>query len=425
MPLPHGRSAPASAHAAHTTFMYAPRWNLRDLVVLSLSLCRAGGDKTVKLWNWKANRCVATLQIGCRLLCCDFGPGGRHLVAAGDDKLLHIYDVSQQKELTCLSGHADGIFCVKFSGDGQHIASGSQDKSLRVWDLTHDANADDTKDNTRTTSSRMDQADHSVVVHEGHARKLQTATQQLASATQQLAKQTFKSSQTKAQNEQTGRMQAEREGMQVKVVEAEAKAAEAEAKAAEADAKATEAEAKAAEAERKAAEAEENTADAKAMVAEAEAKAAAAEAKAADADTNSAESEAKAADAEAKAAEAEVALQKTSETVEALKHKITELEQQLSRQWSKETDNADLSLNTDLYQDMQAQQHKFAQILLQQQPNIDNGHADTVDVSSGQLCRLCGGEIATAGELTQVRIQLESLLSDAAASVRTLQVAPD
>ena len=111
-------------------------------------------------------------------------------------------------------------------------------------------------------------------------------------------------------------------------------------------------------------------AGAEAKAADAEAKARDAEAKAAAAENKAAESEAKVAEADTKAAEAKVALQKTSETEEALKHKITELKQQLSQQLSKEVDNADLPLNTDLYQDMQAQQQNSLRSCYSSNPTL-------------------------------------------------------
>jgi WD40 repeat protein len=116
---------------------------------------RGGIDGAVKLWEpntgrelqrytslsrvnpWRFNR-EAPLA---------FSPDSKTLVA-GDQKVIHFWDVAGGNETRKLEAHPWGTLTVAFSSDGKMLASGGIDgddkHSLRIWDLTK--NPKDLKD---------------------------------------------------------------------------------------------------------------------------------------------------------------------------------------------------------------------------------------------------------------------------------------
>jgi WD40 repeat protein len=65
-----------------------------------------------------------------------FGPDGRRVATASEDKTVMVWDVTTGKELHTLRGHADGVKSVAFSPDGRQLASASTDQTVKVWDVT-------------------------------------------------------------------------------------------------------------------------------------------------------------------------------------------------------------------------------------------------------------------------------------------------
>jgi WD40 repeat protein len=65
-----------------------------------------------------------------------FGPDGKHLVTAGSDGEVNVWDVAARKVERGLRGHAGGVLCAAFSPDGKRLATGGQDKTVRLWDLS-------------------------------------------------------------------------------------------------------------------------------------------------------------------------------------------------------------------------------------------------------------------------------------------------
>ena len=53
-----------------------------------------------------------------------FSPGGRLLAAAGDSKLIALYDVSSGEQVANLTGHASWIFSLDWSDTGEYLLSG-------------------------------------------------------------------------------------------------------------------------------------------------------------------------------------------------------------------------------------------------------------------------------------------------------------
>lgn len=104
------------------------------------------GDQSGELRLW--NRCDATSRTlrrhkgGIAALACS--PDQRHLVSAGDDGLLCVWDLHNDVPTLVLRGHTNCVGCCAFSPASvpsqgeprtpQWIASGSMDRTVRLWD---------------------------------------------------------------------------------------------------------------------------------------------------------------------------------------------------------------------------------------------------------------------------------------------------
>jgi len=62
-------------------------------------------------------------------------PDGRHVVSASEDKTLKVWNVAAGRCLATLEGHSKGVMCVAVLPDGRRVVSASEDKTLKVWDI--------------------------------------------------------------------------------------------------------------------------------------------------------------------------------------------------------------------------------------------------------------------------------------------------
>ena len=53
-----------------------------------------------------------------------FSPGGKLLAAAGDSKVVALYDVSSGEQVANLTGHGAWIFSLDWSNTGEYLLSG-------------------------------------------------------------------------------------------------------------------------------------------------------------------------------------------------------------------------------------------------------------------------------------------------------------
>ncbi len=65
-----------------------------------------------------------------------FIPGSTHVLAAGDDGTLHIWDTQTGERVHRFQGHTAKINHVAVSQDGRFAVTSSWDRTARVWDLT-------------------------------------------------------------------------------------------------------------------------------------------------------------------------------------------------------------------------------------------------------------------------------------------------
>ncbi|WP_405656247.1 hypothetical protein [Streptomyces sp. RK9] len=141
-PTTEARSSLLSVHA---------RFNANQLTghaasVLSTAFARGGRtlataswDHSVKLWNPRSRRLLATLTGHTdAVTAVTFSPDGRTLATASNDRSVKLWDVRSRRLLATLTGHTNTVEGVAFSPDGRTLASASSDRTVRLWDVrTH------------------------------------------------------------------------------------------------------------------------------------------------------------------------------------------------------------------------------------------------------------------------------------------------
>ncbi|KAL8637003.1 MAG: hypothetical protein Q9228_005678 [Teloschistes exilis] len=64
-----------------------------------------------------------------------FSPGGKLLAAAGDARVIALYDVGSGEQVANLTGHGAWIFALSWSDTGEYLLSGAFDGKAKVWSI--------------------------------------------------------------------------------------------------------------------------------------------------------------------------------------------------------------------------------------------------------------------------------------------------
>ena len=64
-----------------------------------------------------------------------FSPASTLLAAAGDSRVIALFDAKSGEQVASLTGHQSWIMCLDWSSTGEYLASGSWDGSVRVWSI--------------------------------------------------------------------------------------------------------------------------------------------------------------------------------------------------------------------------------------------------------------------------------------------------
>ncbi|KAI4199375.1 MAG: hypothetical protein LQ350_004664 [Teloschistes chrysophthalmus] len=64
-----------------------------------------------------------------------FSPGGKLLAAAGDARVIALYDVTSGEQVANLTGHGAWIFALSWSDTGEYLLSGAFDGKAKVWSI--------------------------------------------------------------------------------------------------------------------------------------------------------------------------------------------------------------------------------------------------------------------------------------------------
>jgi superkiller protein 8 len=64
-----------------------------------------------------------------------FSPAGTRLAAAGDARIIALFDVQNGEQVANLMEHSAWIFSVDWSDTGEYLLSGSFDGKVKVWSI--------------------------------------------------------------------------------------------------------------------------------------------------------------------------------------------------------------------------------------------------------------------------------------------------
>jgi eukaryotic-like serine/threonine-protein kinase len=94
------------------------------------------GDSTLKLWDLKAGRLIASLEGHANtVMSLAFSPEGHWLLSGSLDRTTIAWNLRTKERAATLTGHLGGVTALAISADGSRLVSGSADQRLKVWEM--------------------------------------------------------------------------------------------------------------------------------------------------------------------------------------------------------------------------------------------------------------------------------------------------
>lgn len=109
--------------------------NNRNLITTPNNLIISGHEGSVKVWDKKAKKYIATLEGHTKKVRClaMLGDGNRCASGSSEDAVIPIWDISLQRCVATLEGHKSSIYSLILADNGQLI-SGSLNE-IKIWDV--------------------------------------------------------------------------------------------------------------------------------------------------------------------------------------------------------------------------------------------------------------------------------------------------
>ncbi|KAI9225795.1 MAG: WD40 repeat-like protein [Piptocephalis tieghemiana] len=105
---------------------------VRALQFDGAKLVTAGMDRTIRIWDWRSGVCRRILE-GSADAVATVAFEGQVVVSGGADGVVRVWDAASG-ECWALRGHTDWVNCVAI-WRGRWVLSGSDDATVRMWDL--------------------------------------------------------------------------------------------------------------------------------------------------------------------------------------------------------------------------------------------------------------------------------------------------
>lgn len=105
-----------------------------------LLISAAKGDNQIKLWDIYSEDDVFQIleghQDGVNTIA--LSNNEQFLVSGGEDKTVKIWDIKERKIIATLKGHTDSVKTVAISPNNKYIASAGYDKKIKIWNFAGD-----------------------------------------------------------------------------------------------------------------------------------------------------------------------------------------------------------------------------------------------------------------------------------------------
>ena len=91
----------------------------------------------IRVWDAKTGKAVRTLgtpEQGAAWAL-SVSADGKRAISAGNDQIVHVWDLKAGKEIVALRGHTSSVSGAVLSRDGKQAVSGGWDRTLRLWDV--------------------------------------------------------------------------------------------------------------------------------------------------------------------------------------------------------------------------------------------------------------------------------------------------
>ncbi len=103
----------------------------------------ASNDQRVKIWKLDVDRPISQFSFWSQALA--FSDDGRWLAAGGEDRLVHVINLKDNRECATLPGHRSTITALQFSGDNRTLVSGDDSGAVLFHDYEFFVNIFDAK----------------------------------------------------------------------------------------------------------------------------------------------------------------------------------------------------------------------------------------------------------------------------------------
>ncbi len=95
-----------------------------------------GQDGLMQLWDVKEQKILKTYErYGVEIMAVTITPDGKFFVSGDEDSTLCLWDIDTSEYLRFFEGHKRAITSLAITANGRFIISGSHDKTLRMWEL--------------------------------------------------------------------------------------------------------------------------------------------------------------------------------------------------------------------------------------------------------------------------------------------------
>jgi superkiller protein 8 len=64
-----------------------------------------------------------------------FSPASKYLAAAGDARIISLYDTGSGEQVANFSGHASWVMSLDFNFSGEYLLSGGYDGKVKIWSM--------------------------------------------------------------------------------------------------------------------------------------------------------------------------------------------------------------------------------------------------------------------------------------------------